>query len=122
MDELISYDLRLTLKEGKSTGILPQLIEEVIIENFREQITYYFSFTAHLRTGSAGSLGGIFNQPRQRNSLHLPSPPVTQNAPTTPKPLQEELRCLLESQHQGHQQPVTCMHVAGSVVFTGNLF
>lgn len=33
---------------------------------------------------------------------------------------QEELRCFLEQQHQGHQQPVTCMEVVGSTVLTGS--
>lgn len=33
---------------------------------------------------------------------------------------QEELRCFLEHQHQGHQQPITCMEVVGSTVLTGS--
>lgn len=32
----------------------------------------------------------------------------------------EELRCILEQQQQGHQQPVTCMDVVGNFVFTGS--
>lgn len=33
---------------------------------------------------------------------------------------QEELRCILEQQHQGHQQPINCMEVAGTTVLTGS--
>lgn len=32
----------------------------------------------------------------------------------------EELRCILEQQQQGHQQPLTCMDVVGRTVFTGS--
>lgn len=33
---------------------------------------------------------------------------------------QEELRCFLEQQHQGHQQPINCMEVVGTTVLTGS--
>jgi len=33
---------------------------------------------------------------------------------------QEELRCLLESQLQGHQQPISCMDIVRGIVFTGS--
>lgn len=33
---------------------------------------------------------------------------------------QEEMRCYLEQQHQGHQQLVTCMDVVGNTVLTGS--
>lgn len=34
--------------------------------------------------------------------------------------LSEELRCILEGSHSGHQQPVTCIDVAGCTVLTGS--
>ncbi|XP_053676594.1 sterol regulatory element-binding protein cleavage-activating protein [Anopheles nili] len=60
----------------------------------------------HIRTGSAGSLG----------SLQAAMGTVG----TGPHSDSEELRCLLEFQHSGHQQPVTCLEVAGNTVMTGS--
>lgn len=33
---------------------------------------------------------------------------------------QEEMRCYLEQQHQGHQQLITCMDVVGNTLLTGS--
>lgn len=33
---------------------------------------------------------------------------------------QEEMRCYLEQQHQGHQQLITCLDVVGNTVLTGS--
>uniref|UniRef100_A0A182Y706 Sterol regulatory element-binding protein cleavage-activating protein n=1 Tax=Anopheles stephensi TaxID=30069 RepID=A0A182Y706_ANOST len=60
----------------------------------------------HMRTGSAGSISAF--QAAMGSSgggSHSDS---------------EELRCLLEFQQQGHQQPVTCLEVAGNTVMTGS--
>lgn len=62
-----------------------------------------FVFIAHVRAGSTGSL---LNSNHGVGSSSINS--------------KEELRCILEQQHQGHQQPVTCMDVVGSTVFTGS--
>lgn len=77
----------------------------------------------HVRTGSAGSISN-FNQQQnqryvQRNSFNLVnqagSPSGTSNSPT-----EEELRCILELQHQGHTQPITGLDVLGNILFTGS--
>lgn len=84
----------------------------------------------HIRTGSAGSLSS-FNQSTnatqmqthryvQRNSLNLSSqsPPPSSNI--SHSPTQEELRCILETQHPGHTQPITSLDLLGNVLFTGS--
>lgn len=77
----------------------------------------------HVRTGSAGSISN-FNQQQnqryvQRNSLSLnqnhQSHQRLSNSPT-----EEELRCILELQHQGHTQPLTTLDVLGHILFTGS--
>lgn len=62
---------------------------------------------AHVRTGSTGSLSNSF--PHKSNS------PLA-----APAGSQEELRCFLEQQHHGHQQPINCMEVVGTTVLTGS--
>lgn len=64
---------------------------------------------AHVRTGSTGSLSNsqVPNQTCPPNGIMASSS-------------QEELRCFLEHQHQGHQQPITCMEVVGNTVLTGS--
>lgn len=61
-----------------------------------------------MRTGSTGSLSNVrpLNQNNDLTSLASSS--------------QEEMRCYLEHQHQGHQQLVTCMNVVGNTVLTGS--
>lgn len=61
-----------------------------------------------MRTGSTGSLSNTrpLNQNNDLTSLASSS--------------QEEMRCYLEQQHQGHQQLVTCMNVVGNTVLTGS--
>lgn len=61
-----------------------------------------------MRTGSTGSLSNArpLNQNIDLKSLASSS--------------QEEMRCYLEQQHQGHQQLVTCMNVVGNTVLTGS--
>lgn len=61
-----------------------------------------------MRTGSTGSLPNArpLNQNNDLTSLASSS--------------QEEMRCYLEQQHQGHQQLVTCMNVVGNTVLTGS--
>lgn len=65
----------------------------------------YCLLLAHIRTGSAGSLSAIHNS----------------GSPTTNSvPFSEELRCILEFQHNGHQQPINCLDVFSSTVLTGS--
>uniref|UniRef100_A0A182Q249 Sterol regulatory element-binding protein cleavage-activating protein n=1 Tax=Anopheles farauti TaxID=69004 RepID=A0A182Q249_9DIPT len=61
----------------------------------------------HMRTGSAGSLGSF-------------QAAMASGSGTGTHSDSEELRCLLEFQQQGHQQPVTCLEVAGNTVMTGS--
>lgn len=76
----------------------------------------------HVRTGSAGSISN-FNQQQnqryaQRNSLNMSAPNHQQTASYSPT--EEELRCILELQHQGHTQPITSLDVLGNILFTGS--
>lgn len=82
----------------------------------------------HVRTGSAGSISN-FNQQQnqryvQRNSLnlsgHVPSPSPQNNQNSSNSPTEEEIRCILELQHQGHTQPITSLDVLGNILFTGS--
>ncbi|XP_049292786.1 sterol regulatory element-binding protein cleavage-activating protein isoform X1 [Anopheles funestus] len=61
----------------------------------------------HMRTGSAGSISSFQAAMGGGggSGAHSDS---------------EELRCLLEFQQQGHQQPVTCLEVVGNTVMTGS--
>lgn len=73
----------------------------------------------HVRTGSAGSISN-FNQQQnqryvQRNSLNLSGTNHQQTSQT-----EEEIRCILELQHQGHTQPLTSLDVLGNILFTGS--
>ncbi|XP_039441073.1 sterol regulatory element-binding protein cleavage-activating protein [Culex pipiens pallens] len=61
----------------------------------------------HIRTGSAGSLSMLQQQPTGPANVHHAS--------------EEELRCILEFHQQGHQMPVTCLEVAGGTVMTGSM-
>ncbi|KAJ6645206.1 Sterol regulatory element-binding protein cleavage-activating protein, partial [Pseudolycoriella hygida] len=56
----------------------------------------------HVRTGSTGSPS---NHSKFTNSSIYAG---------------EELRCILEKQHLGHQQSITCMEVVNGIVFTGS--
>ncbi|XP_058065673.1 sterol regulatory element-binding protein cleavage-activating protein [Anopheles bellator] len=72
------------------------------------QIDWGFTSTyrrTHMRTGSAGSLSSF--QAATGPGQHTSSD-------------SEELRCILEFQHQGHQQPLTCLEVAGNIAMTGS--
>ncbi|XP_050081317.1 sterol regulatory element-binding protein cleavage-activating protein [Anopheles maculipalpis] len=60
----------------------------------------------HMRTGSAGSISSF--------QAAMGSSGTGSHSDS------EELRCLLEFQQQGHQQPVTCLEVAGNTVMTGS--
>lgn len=86
----------------------------------------------HIRTGSAGSLSS-FNQSTnssaqmqthqryvQRNSLNLSSQSPPSSSNISHSPTQEELRCILETQHPGHTQPITSLDLLGNVLFTGS--
>lgn len=78
----------------------------------------------HMRTGSAGSLSS-FNQQQstrnvQRNSLNLSSQSPPSSSHISHSPTQEELRCILETQHPGHTQPITTIDLVGNVLFTGS--
>lgn len=86
----------------------------------------------HVRTGSAGSISN-FNQQQnqryvQRNSLNLSGhvPPSSSSSQhhhhqnSSHSPTEEELRCILELQHQGHTQPITSLDVLGNLLFTGS--
>uniref|UniRef100_A0A182JU38 Sterol regulatory element-binding protein cleavage-activating protein n=1 Tax=Anopheles christyi TaxID=43041 RepID=A0A182JU38_9DIPT len=63
----------------------------------------------HMRTGSAGSLGSL------QAAMASSSGPGSSSHSDS-----EELRCLLEFQQQGHQQPVTCLEVVANTVMTGS--
>lgn len=80
----------------------------------------------HVRTGSAGSISN-FNQQQnqryaQRNSLNLSNPANQSSSQqgASHSPTEEELRCILELQHQGHTQPITSLDVLGNILFTGS--
>lgn len=81
----------------------------------------------HIRTSSAGSLSS-FNQSTssitsrnvQRNSLNLSSQSPPSSSNISHSPTQEELRCILETQHPGHTQPITTLDLLGNVLFTGS--
>uniref|UniRef100_A0A2M4A5S6 Sterol regulatory element-binding protein cleavage-activating protein n=1 Tax=Anopheles triannulatus TaxID=58253 RepID=A0A2M4A5S6_9DIPT len=76
------------------------------------QIDWGFTSTyrrTHMRTGSAGSLSSF------QSSSTTGGHPVGSSASAS-----EELRCILEFQQQGHQQPVTCLEVAGNIAMTGS--
>ncbi|XP_035792380.1 sterol regulatory element-binding protein cleavage-activating protein-like [Anopheles albimanus] len=76
------------------------------------QIDWGFTSTyrrTHMRTGSAGSLSSF------QSSTATGSNPGGSAASAS-----EELRCILEFQQQGHQQPVTCLEVAGNIAMTGS--
>lgn len=62
-----------------------------------------FCISAHVRAGSTGSMKSFMA--------------ASTGSSINPK---EELRCILEQQQQGHQQPLTCMDVVGGTVFTGS--
>lgn len=64
--------------------------------------------SAHVRAGSTGSL---LNQNASFGSGGAGSSSINSK---------EELRCILEIQQQGHQQPITCMDVVSGIVFTGS--
>lgn len=69
----------------------------------------FFPLSAHIRTGSTGSLSNSqLSSPGQHDNSSIASSS------------QEEMRCFLEHQHQGHQQLVTCMDVVGNTVLTGS--
>lgn len=69
----------------------------------------------HVRTGSAGSISN-FNQQQNQRYVQRNSLVQQQN----PSPTEEELRCIMELQHQGHTQPVTSLDVLGNILFTGS--
>uniref|UniRef100_W4VSE5 Sterol regulatory element-binding protein cleavage-activating protein n=1 Tax=Corethrella appendiculata TaxID=1370023 RepID=W4VSE5_9DIPT len=86
-----------------------------------------WSFTSayrrtHIRTGSAGSLG-FLNQstsPTTTTPQTTNSSNTAQTAAATAPTTVEELRCILEYQQQGHQQPITCLDIVGCNVMTGS--
>uniref|UniRef100_A0A182J1D0 Sterol regulatory element-binding protein cleavage-activating protein n=1 Tax=Anopheles atroparvus TaxID=41427 RepID=A0A182J1D0_ANOAO len=67
----------------------------------------------HMRTGSAGSLSSFQSA---MTSSGIGGSQQSSHGTTD----SEELRCMLEFQQQGHQQPVTCLEVAGNTVMTGS--
>lgn len=70
---------------------------------------FFIRYAAHIRTGSTGSLSNSqLSSPGQNDISSIASSS------------QEEMRCYLEHQHQGHQQLVTCMDVVGNTVLTGS--
>lgn len=101
-------------------GVLCLPIDEVIsniclkclknnLKNPREKEKFTFNcFVAHIRTGSTGSLTNA-QLASQSNDMST----IVSNS-------QEEMRCYLEQQHQGHQQLITCMDVVGNTVLTGS--
>lgn len=104
-----------TIKVDKLIGASCQRIVEVCVPlkcismSKTISILFHFSHAAHVRTGSTGSLSNSqLSSPGQNDVSLLASSS------------QEEMRCYLEHQHQGHQQLVTCMDVVGNTVLTGS--
>lgn len=73
--------------------------------NYRKIFFRVFVVVAHVRAGSTGSMKSFMASSGGVGSSINPK---------------EELRCILEQQQQGHQQPLTCMDVVGGTVFTGS--
>lgn len=55
-----------------------------------------------MRAGSTGSLG------------------IMQQSNTNATSTAEELKCFLECQHEGHQQPITCLEISDGIILTGS--
>lgn len=71
-------------------------------------LNFFLFLIAHVRTGSTGSLSN--------SQLSSHGNDISSMASSS----QEEMRCYLEHQHQGHQQLITCMEVVGNTVLTGS--
>lgn len=79
---------------------------EVCSDRSTFNVPLFLCLSAHIRTGSTGSLGA-FN-----NNTPFPNAHSQING--------EELKCVVQAQHQGHLQPITCMDVARNLLFTGS--
>lgn len=118
MVESTFCDWKHTIRDDKLTGASCPPIDEVNTANFFFQISLSSScqinkslllfFSAHVRTGSTGSLSN--------SQLNSQGNDICSIASSS----QEEMRCYLEQQHQGHQQLITCMNVVGNTVLTGS--
>lgn len=120
MGASISCAWKRTIKGDKLIGDSCQRIVEVCVLLKYMLMSNYLNFNcwrffvvlfsaAHVRTGSTGSLSNSqLTSPGQNDVSLLASSS------------QEEMRCYLEHQHQGHQQLVTCMDVVGNTVLTGS--
>lgn len=117
MVESTFYDWKHTIKDDKLTGVSCQPIDEVNIaiyskhfsDNLNHILNFLFCFLAHIRTGSTGSLSNTQLANQGNNDIN-----------SIASSSQEEMRCYLEQQHQGHQQLITCMDVVGNTVLTGS--
>lgn len=105
-------------------------IDFLRLETYTQGVHIDWQFTSayrrnrptHVRTGSAGSISSFSQQQtsrNQRNSFNLPSPPHS-NWNQSPSQTEEELRCILELQHQGHSQPITVLDLHGNTLFSGS--
>lgn len=106
-------------------------IEFLRLETYTQGVHIDWQFTSayrrnrptHVRTGSAGSISNFSNQQplraNQRNSFNMMSS-SNLNWNQCYSSTEEELRCILELQHQGHSQPITVLDVHGNTLFSGS--
>lgn len=120
------------LKLAQNKVIVARLsgrIDFLRLETYTQGVHIDWQFTSayrrnrptHVRTGSAGSISNLNQQQTQkyqRNSINLMSSSHSWNESNSST--EEELRCILELQHQGHSQPITVLDVHGNTLFSGS--
>ncbi|KAH8372904.1 hypothetical protein KR009_007686 [Drosophila setifemur] len=80
---------------------------KVFLPSFKvNHVTLVHFVSAHVRTGSTGSLGLMMLQRFHQDA--------------TQKTAKEEMKISLEGVRLAHQQPITCMQVVNDMVFTGS--
>lgn len=106
-------------------------IDFLRLETYTQGVHIDWQFTSayrrnrptHVRTGSAGSISNFSHQQslraNQRNSFNVMSS-SNLNWNQCYSSTEEELRCILELQHQGHSQPITVLDVFGNSLFSGS--
>lgn len=124
------------LKLAQNKVIVARLsgkIDFLRLETYTQGVHIDWQFTSayrrnrptHVRTGSAGSISSFSQQQNsrnnQRNSCNLPSSPHS-NWNQSFSQTEEELRCILELQHQGHSQPITVLDLQGNTLFSGSQY
>lgn len=122
------------LKLAQNKVIVARLsgrIDFLRLETYTQGVHIDWQFTSayrrnrpkgHVRTGSAGSISSFSQQqtlrfnPRSINSTSSSHSNWNPSNSST----EEELRCILELQHQGHSQPITVLDVYGNTLFSGS--